>query len=40
VLIVVCTVITERVVEPRLGPYRGETPADSGKDVSAEEARG
>lgn len=40
VLIVVCTVITERVVEPRLGAYRGETPADSGQDVSAEEARG
>jgi p-aminobenzoyl-glutamate transporter AbgT len=40
VLIVVCTVITERVVEPRLGAYRGEMPADSGQDVSAEEARG
>jgi p-aminobenzoyl-glutamate transporter AbgT len=33
-------VITERFVEPRLGAYRGETPADSGGDVSAEEARG
>ena len=40
VLIVVCTVITERFVEPRLGAYRAETPADSGGDVSAEEARG
>jgi aminobenzoyl-glutamate transport protein len=40
VLIVVCTLITERVVEPRLGAYRGETPADSGEDVSADEARG
>jgi aminobenzoyl-glutamate transport protein len=40
VLIVVCTLITERVVEPRLGTYRGEIPAESGQDVSAEEARG
>jgi aminobenzoyl-glutamate transport protein len=37
---VVCTLITERVVEPRLGTYRGEIPAESGQDVSAEEARG
>src|SRR5262245_55266313 len=40
VLIVVCTVITERVVEPRLGAYRGEVPADSGQDVSPAESRG
>jgi len=40
VLIVVCTVITERFVEPRLGAYRGEIPAESGQDVSPEEARG
>lgn len=40
VLIVVCTVITERVVEPRLGAYRGEIPAESGGDVSPEESRG
>src|SRR5580693_1830973 len=40
VLIVVCTVITERFVEPRLGAYRSEIPAESGQDVSPEEARG
>ena len=31
VLIVVCTVLTERVVEPRLGEYRGEMPIESGE---------
>jgi AbgT putative transporter family len=36
VLIVVCTVLTERVVEPRLGAYHGETPADSGGDARAD----
>jgi aminobenzoyl-glutamate transport protein len=40
VLIVVCAVMTERFIEPRLGEYRGEIPADSGEDVSPEEARG
>ena len=39
VLIVVCAVATERVVEPRLGKYRGEIPAESGGGVSPEEAR-
>ena len=40
VLIVVCSLITEHVVEPRLGEYRGEGPAEASKDVSPEEARG
>ncbi len=40
VLIVVCSLITERVAEPRLGKYRGEVPADSSEDVSPQEARG
>jgi aminobenzoyl-glutamate transport protein len=40
VLIVVCTLVSERVVEPRLGAYRGEIPAESGGGVTAEEARG
>jgi aminobenzoyl-glutamate transport protein len=40
VLIVVCTLVTERVVEPRLGEYRGEVPAEGSEDVSPEEARG
>src|SRR5262245_15244100 len=40
VLIVVCALLTERFVEPRLGQYRGETPAESGEGVSPEESRG
>ena len=40
VLIVVCTLVTERFVEPRLGAYRGEIAAQSGQDISPEEARG
>jgi aminobenzoyl-glutamate transport protein len=40
VLIVVCAVVTERVVEPRLGKYRGETPAETAQRVSVEESRG
>ena len=40
VLIVVCTLVSERIVEPRLGAYRGEIPAESGGGVTAEEARG
>jgi aminobenzoyl-glutamate transport protein len=39
-LIVVCTLVTERVVEPRLGEYRGEVAAESSDEVSPEEARG
>ena len=39
-LIVVCTLVTERFVEPRLGAYRGEIRAESGQDISPEEARG
>jgi aminobenzoyl-glutamate transport protein len=38
-LCAVCTVITERVVEPRLGDYQGERPADS-EGASIEESRG
>src|SRR5208337_5127984 len=39
-LIVVCTLVTDRVVEPRLGEYRGEIAAESSDEVSPEEARG
>jgi aminobenzoyl-glutamate transport protein len=31
VLGIVCTVITEKFVEPRLGEYRGEVPSETGK---------
>jgi aminobenzoyl-glutamate transport protein len=39
-LIVVCTFITDWVVEPRLGAFRGESPAEEGKGLSAQESRG
>jgi aminobenzoyl-glutamate transport protein len=40
VLIVVCTLITERVVEPRLGAYRGEIPTEGSQGISPAESRG
>jgi aminobenzoyl-glutamate transport protein len=40
VLIIVCTLVTERIVEPRLGPYRGEIPSESGENVSPAKSRG
>ncbi|HEY2619351.1 MAG TPA: AbgT family transporter [Acetobacteraceae bacterium] len=39
-LCVVCTVITERVIEPRLGEYHGERPTEESAGTSAGEARG
>jgi aminobenzoyl-glutamate transport protein len=32
--------ITERLIEPRLGEYQGEKPAEEGAELSADEARG
>jgi aminobenzoyl-glutamate transport protein len=32
--------ITERIIEPRLGEYQGEKPAEEGGKLSADEARG
>src|SRR5262245_42536933 len=32
--------ITERIIEPRLGEYQGEMPADEGGQITADEARG
>jgi aminobenzoyl-glutamate transport protein len=40
VLIVVCTLVTELIVEPRLGIYRSEIPAETGGGVTPEEAKG
>jgi aminobenzoyl-glutamate transport protein len=40
VLIAVCALVTDRIVEPRLGQYGGEAPAESSGDVSAAETRG
>lgn len=39
-LTVLLTLITERVVEPRLGKYQGEQPAEEGGGLSADESRG
>src|SRR5215467_3824821 len=39
-LTVVVSVITEKVVEPRLGEYTGEKPAQAGSQLSREESRG
>jgi len=39
-LCVVCTIVTERIVEPRMGEYQGERPTGAGDGVSVEEARG
>jgi aminobenzoyl-glutamate transport protein len=39
-LIVVCTVVTDWVVEPRLGKYKADSPADESQGLSAEEGRG
>src|SRR5262245_29450578 len=42
VLCVVCTVITEKIVEPRLGAYHGEVPSGTGQggSTSGDESRG
>jgi aminobenzoyl-glutamate transport protein len=39
-LILVCTIITDWFVEPRLGKYQGATRAEESKNLSAEESRG
>ena len=37
---IICTVITERFVEPRLGPYSGEVPLEAAQELSESEKRG
>src|SRR5262249_39696208 len=39
-LIVVCTVVTDWIVEPRLGKYEGELPVEESKGLAAQELRG
>jgi aminobenzoyl-glutamate transport protein len=39
-LIVVCTVVTDWIVEPRLGKYEGELPVEQNQGLTAEELRG
>jgi aminobenzoyl-glutamate transport protein len=39
-LTVIVALITERIIEPRLGKYRGEKPAEEGGAISADESRG
>jgi aminobenzoyl-glutamate transport protein len=40
VLIVVCTLVTDWFVEPRLGKYKGDSLTQAGEGLSAEESRG
>jgi aminobenzoyl-glutamate transport protein len=40
VLIVVCTLITDWVVEPRLGKYEEDSPAEQSRGMSSDESRG
>src|SRR5262249_8772016 len=40
VLIVVCTLITDWLVEPRLGKYQGDVQAKESQGLSADESRG
>jgi aminobenzoyl-glutamate transport protein len=40
VLTVVVSLISEKVVEPRLGAYTGEKPDEAGSELSADESRG
>lgn len=40
VLIVVCTAVSNWIVEPRLGTYQGDEPPDEGQGLSADESRG
>lgn len=39
-LIIVCTLITNRVVEPRLGQYLGEADVDKKQSLTADESKG
>jgi aminobenzoyl-glutamate transport protein len=40
VLIVVCTLVTNWIVEPRLGAYQGDSPLDGKQGLTSEQARG
>lgn len=40
VMALICTVITDYVVEPRLGPYQGAPAENAGAAISPEEAKG
>ena len=37
---IICTVLTERFVEPRLGPYTGGVPVEATEGLSGSEQRG
>jgi aminobenzoyl-glutamate transport protein len=39
-LVVVCTLITSKLLEPRLGEYRGSQPASESQGLSADQSRG
>ena len=37
---IVCTLLTEKVVEPHLGPYRGEVPVEEPHKLTPSESQG
>jgi aminobenzoyl-glutamate transport protein len=37
---IICTLLTERLIEPRLGPYTGGVPVEASTGISGTEARG
>src|SRR5262245_31221871 len=39
-LTIVCWLVTDKVIEPRLGPYEGETEVQAATEFTAEESRG
>ena len=39
-LAIVCTLVTDRIIEPRLGPYQGEIPDEATEGLSYAESRG
>ena len=37
---IICTVLTEKVIEPHLGPYTGGVPVEAGEALTPEQSRG
>ncbi|HEX2526368.1 MAG TPA: AbgT family transporter [Geminicoccus sp.] len=37
---ILCTLITEKIVEPRLGPYTGGVPVEAAEGITAEQSKG
>lgn len=37
---IICTILTEKVIEPHLGPYTGGVPVEAGEGLTPEQSRG